>query len=101
MIALPHVRKPIQPFSRNSTMPPRNPINRRDFVTAGAAAGISLALPGSTAESLAPTIEAPYVIIPPVANALVVSSSNGNRYKNGGTQTAVERAFAMMTGGTD
>ena len=82
-------------------MTPRNPITRRDFVTAGAAAGISLALPVSTAEGLDATIEAPYVIIPPVANALVVSSANGNRYKNGGTQTAVERAFAMMTGGTD
>jgi N4-(beta-N-acetylglucosaminyl)-L-asparaginase len=31
----------------------------------------------------------------------VVSAANGNRFKNGGTQTAVERAFAMMTSGAD
>ena len=32
---------------------------------------------------------------------VVIAAANGNRYKNGGTQTAVERAFALMTGGTD
>jgi N4-(beta-N-acetylglucosaminyl)-L-asparaginase len=32
---------------------------------------------------------------------VVISAANGNRYKNGGTQTAVERAFALMTGGSD
>jgi N4-(beta-N-acetylglucosaminyl)-L-asparaginase len=32
---------------------------------------------------------------------VVVAAANGNRYKNGGTQTAVERAFALMTGGSD
>src|SRR5579872_1603028 len=32
---------------------------------------------------------------------VVVSSANGNRYKNGGSQTAVERAFAMITSGSD
>src|SRR5204862_7161022 len=31
----------------------------------------------------------------------VISSSNGNRFKNGGTLTCVEKAFTMMTGGSD
>ena len=32
---------------------------------------------------------------------VVISSANGHQYKNGGTQTCVERAFAMMTEGKD
>jgi N4-(beta-N-acetylglucosaminyl)-L-asparaginase len=32
---------------------------------------------------------------------VVVASSNGNRYKNGGTQTCVEKAFSMITSGSD
>src|SRR4029450_14141461 len=32
---------------------------------------------------------------------VVVSSANGNRYKNGGNVTCVEKAFSMMTSGSD
>ncbi|HET7617820.1 MAG TPA: N(4)-(beta-N-acetylglucosaminyl)-L-asparaginase [Vicinamibacterales bacterium] len=32
---------------------------------------------------------------------VVISSANGHRFRNGGTQTAVEKAFAMMTEGAD
>jgi N4-(beta-N-acetylglucosaminyl)-L-asparaginase len=32
---------------------------------------------------------------------IVIASANGNRYKNGGTQTAIEMAFATMTAGAD
>jgi N4-(beta-N-acetylglucosaminyl)-L-asparaginase len=32
---------------------------------------------------------------------VVVASANGNRFKNGGPQTAVEKAFASMTAGAD
>ena len=66
-------------------------INRRNFVKTGAAAGLTLTLP----------VEAPAVIIRKAAKPLVIASDNGNRYKNGGTQTAVEKAFAMITGGSD
>jgi N4-(beta-N-acetylglucosaminyl)-L-asparaginase len=66
-------------------------INRREFIVSGAAAGIALKLP----------VEAPNVITRSAAKPLVIASSNGNRYKNGGTQTAVEKAFSMMTGGAD
>lgn len=70
-------------------------INRRDFVVTGAAAGISLAIP-STAHAGAPA-----VITRSAALPLVIASGNGNRFKNGGTQTAVEKAFTMITGGAD
>jgi N4-(beta-N-acetylglucosaminyl)-L-asparaginase len=32
---------------------------------------------------------------------VVISSANGNRFKNGGTETAVQRAFSMITKGSD
>jgi N4-(beta-N-acetylglucosaminyl)-L-asparaginase len=32
---------------------------------------------------------------------VVIGSANGNRFRNGGTQTAVEKAFAGMTAGAD
>ncbi len=66
-------------------------INRREFVVSGAAAGLALKLP----------VEAPAVIIPSAAKPMVIASGNGNHYKNGGTQTAVEKAFSMITGGSD
>ena len=78
-------------------------LNRRDFVVGGAAASIGLALTGERlqGEELGKPIGAPAVIIPPAVAPLVISSGNGGRFKNGGTQTAVEKAFAMMTGGAD
>jgi N4-(beta-N-acetylglucosaminyl)-L-asparaginase len=66
-------------------------INRREFIVTGTAAGLSLTLPA----------EAPAVITRAAAKPLVIASGNGNRYRNGGTQTAVEKAFSMMTGGSD
>jgi len=32
---------------------------------------------------------------------VVIAAANGNRFRNGGTQTAVEKAFATMTAGAD
>lgn len=70
-------------------------INRRDFVVSGAAAGLSIAIPsGSQAQ-------APAVITRSDFKPMVIASGNGNRYKNGGTQTAVEKAFSMITSGSD
>lgn len=70
-------------------------INRRDFVVTGAAAGISLAIPATS------RAEAPAVITRSAATPMVIASGNGNQFKNGGTQTAVEKAFTMITGGAD
>ena len=70
-------------------------INRRDFVVTGAAAGISLTLPAKA------RAEAPAVITRSASIPLVIASGNGNSVKNGGTQTAVEKAFTMITSGED
>ncbi len=70
-------------------------ITRREFVRTGAVAGVVAVAP-RPAFNQGPTILTPRGVKP-----LVVSSANGNRYKNGGTQTCVEKAFTMITQGTD
>ncbi|MEO8194578.1 MAG: N(4)-(beta-N-acetylglucosaminyl)-L-asparaginase [Gemmatimonadales bacterium] len=70
-------------------------INRRDFVVTGAAAGVSLAIPAKVSAG------APAVITRSASKPLVIASGNGNLFRNGGTQTAVEKVFSMITGGSD
>src|SRR2546423_15237818 len=65
-----------------------------DSCRAGAAAG--LALPGKKKLCGRP----PAVILQGVRPA-VVSSANGNHFKNGGDETCVQKAFRLMTAGTD
>ncbi len=69
------------------------PVNRREFILTGAAAGVAAAADAQT--SGAPAVARGGV------RPVVISSANGHQYKNGGTQTCVERAFAMMTEGKD
>ncbi len=68
---------------------PKN-LSRRQFVQTGAAAaaalGVSRAAPAVQSSGPRP---------------VVISSGNGNRYKNGGDEVVVQRAFRMMTEGTD
>jgi len=78
-------------------------LNRREFVkvsaaaTAGLAAGLGAAQAVSAAEArlAAPAVKGSR------ARPVVVSSANGHKYTNGGTQTCVETAFARMTSGVD
>jgi N4-(beta-N-acetylglucosaminyl)-L-asparaginase len=70
-------------------------VSRRKFVATSAAAGLSLSLPVDVIAG------APAIITRSAAKPLVISSGNGNRFKNGGTQTAVEKAFSMITSGED
>src|ERR1044072_4610617 len=60
-----------------------------------AAAGLTLA--GTKASVL----QFPNIIVQSPVKPIVVSSANGNIYKNGGTMTAVHTAFTMMTQGAD
>ncbi|MGE0455359.1 MAG: N(4)-(beta-N-acetylglucosaminyl)-L-asparaginase [Vicinamibacteria bacterium] len=66
---------------------------RRDFVKAGAAAGLALATPARA--------QAPAVIAPGSVKPVVVASANGNQYKNGGPRTAIEEAHRRITQGED
>jgi N4-(beta-N-acetylglucosaminyl)-L-asparaginase len=68
-------------------------INRREFVITGAAAGLAAAAPAQS--------QSPAVIARGSVRPVVIASGNGHRYRNGGTQTCVERAFAQMAEGKD
>ncbi len=71
------------------------PIKRRDFMRNSAAAGIALAGAKSS------VLEFPNVVAQRGVKPIVIASANGNRFKNGGDMTAVQKAFTMMAAGTD
>lgn len=68
-------------------------ISRRDFMASTAVAGLAAAAK--------PLAAAPGVKVQSSVRPVVVSSSNGYRFKNGGTKTCVEAAFAQMMKGAD
>ena len=59
-------------------------MNRRELIRAGAAAGLAAAVPRGASEQ-APAVIAPKGGVKPV----VISSANGNKFKNGGDMTCV------------
>jgi len=79
-------------------------MNRRKFVQA-ATLGIAARAAGPVAASEAgPTTSlegAPWVYTPQLVRPVVISDLSGFRYRNGGPQNAVERAFAGITAGED
>ena len=69
-------------------------VTRREFVLTGTA--------GLAAAASAPAFgQAPTVMTRTPVKPVVVASANGNRYKNGGAMTGVEKAFSMITQGSD
>ena len=70
-------------------------VNRREFVKAGAAVG---AVAAGASKVLA---QSPAVLVPKSVKPVVISSANGNEYKNGGPRTGVAEAFARMVKGDD
>ncbi len=67
-------------------------MNRRRFVRTTAAAGLTVAIAPRAFLAQSPTIMNSKTIKP-----VVISSANGNKFKNGGEMTCVQKAFAMMT----
>ena len=70
-------------------------VSRRDFVRAGV---LAAAAAGTTPERVfaqAPSVRKG------AARPVVIASGNGNRFKNGGSSTCVERAFQLLTSGSD
>jgi len=70
-------------------------ITRRQFVTVGAAAG-AMAAGGSPLFAQAPT-----VLVRKATPPVVISSTNGNVYKNGGQRTCVAEAYERIVKGAD
>src|SRR5438034_10306733 len=69
-------------------------MSRRDFVTTGATVGLMAGAAPLFARG-------PEVLTPKSVKPVVISSSNGHRYKNGGPRTSVEEAFARIARGED
>jgi N4-(beta-N-acetylglucosaminyl)-L-asparaginase len=70
-------------------------MKRREFMRNSAAAGLTLA---STRSSV---LEFPSIRVQTGVKPIVISSANGNKFKNGGNVTTVQKAFTMMSGGAD
>ncbi len=70
-------------------------MKRRDFMRTGAVAGLTLAATNKQVSGF------PSILKQSEVKPLVISSANGNRFKNGGTVTAVQKAFTMISGGAD
>ena len=70
-------------------------LSRRDFVKAGAAASVAAAVP---AAAFGP---APTVLVRRATPPVVISSGNGNEYRNGGPRTCVEEAWQRIVKGED
>jgi N4-(beta-N-acetylglucosaminyl)-L-asparaginase len=70
-------------------------MNRREFVKTGVAAGIAATAPAKAFG------RAPTVMAPKSAKPIVISDSSGFRFKNGGPVNCVEKAFEMITNGSD
>jgi len=59
-------------------------------------------LAGSASLAVTPITRAfPEILVSSPIKPVVISSSNGNAYKNGGAETCVQRAFRLMTSGED
>jgi len=71
-------------------------LNRREFVQTTTAATVAAAAIPKTLFGQAPT-----VMVRTSVKPVVIASSNGNQFKNGGSRTCVETAFSMITGGSD
>src|SRR6267142_6541064 len=72
-------------------------MNRRRFVQSSVAGGLTLAVAPRALFGQAPTVMNSKPVKP-----VVIASANGNKFKNGGDMTCVQKAFTMMTqGGAD
>ena len=70
-------------------------MKRRDFMRNGAVAGLALASAKPAAGSL------PTILVQSSPRPIVIASGNGNLFKHDGDVTCVQKAFTLMTQGTD
>ncbi|HEX6850410.1 MAG TPA: isoaspartyl peptidase/L-asparaginase [Candidatus Polarisedimenticolaceae bacterium] len=70
-------------------------IRRREFLRAGATAGVAAMLPRGALG------QAPAVVRPKTARPAVVASANGHEFTNGGPRTCVQEAWERIVRGED
>jgi N4-(beta-N-acetylglucosaminyl)-L-asparaginase len=71
------------------------PIDRRHFLTGAGAIGLAAAVPRAL------TAQGPTVMVPKTVRPVVISDKSGFDHKNGGPHTSIEKAFALIVGGSD
>jgi len=83
-------------------------LSRREFVATSGAAGLAVALPaaantegGRVGPGEGRWPEAPLVLTPRSVKPVVISDASGYRYRNGGPENSVERAFRGIIEGED
>ena len=69
-------------------------MTRRDFVATTTMGGLVAAADPAVAFGVAPAVLRQ-------SRPVIIASANAHRFRNGGTETCVERAFRLMTSGTD
>jgi len=70
-------------------------MSRREFVKAGTAASVVATVPAAAFG------QAPTVLVRKATPPVVISSGNGNEYRNGGPRTCVEEAYQRIVKGED
>src|SRR4030095_7569905 len=70
-------------------------MKRRDFIRNSTVAGLAVAAAKSDVTGF------PMILKQSNVKPLVISSANGNKFKNGGTATPVQKSFSMITEGAD
>jgi len=70
-------------------------MSRRQFVKAGTVASVVATVPAAAFG------QAPTVLVRKATPPVVISSGNGNEYRNGGPRTCVEEAYRRMVKGED
>jgi len=80
-------------------MPKR--VNRREFVVSSAAVVAAAASARAGSPTPEAPAQAPAVMVRKTVKPVVISSNNGNTFKNGGDVTGVAKAFGLITGGAD
>jgi N4-(beta-N-acetylglucosaminyl)-L-asparaginase len=70
-------------------------LSRREFVKAGTAASVAAAVPSAVLG------QGPTVLVRKATPPVVISSANGNEYRNGGPRTCVEEAWQRIARGED
>ena len=69
-------------------------VSRREFVKAGAGATVAASLPAAAGS-------APTMMVRKATPPVVIASSNGHEFKNGGPRTCVEEAYSRLVAGED
>jgi N4-(beta-N-acetylglucosaminyl)-L-asparaginase len=79
-------------------------LSRRTFVKAGAAASVAAAVPQGLEAAVGPQAAAatgPTMLVRRATPPVVIASSNGNGFRNGGPRTCVEEAHRRIVAGED